>query len=97
MVIIDEIAWPDEARPEMQYGVRFFNRMRDLTTIGFFTSEIGVEYLGYQGNEPGFCDGVPDEVLKKHGLEYDPKTLEESIKEEDRYRLAKWDENGNLL
>ncbi len=97
MEIIDEIAWPDDARPEMQYGVRFFNRMRDLTATGFFTSEIGVEYLGYQGNEPGFWDGVPDEVLKKHGLEYDPKTLKESIKEEDRYRLAEWDENGNLL
>jgi gluconate 2-dehydrogenase gamma chain len=95
--IIDEIAWPDEATPEMQYGVRFFNRMRDLTATGFFTSQIGVEYLDYRGNRPGFWDGVPDEVLKKHGLEYDQKTLDECIKEEDRNRIAEWDEKMNLL
>lgn len=93
--IIDEIAWPDRAKPEMAYGVRFFNRMRDLTATGFFTTRAGVDYLGYQGNTPGFWDGVPDEVLEKHGLEYDQKTLDECIKEEDRYRLAEWDENGN--
>ena len=95
--VIDLIAWPDSAEPEMEYGVRFFNRMRNLTATGFFTTEMGIKDIGYQGNRPGFWDGVPDEVLKKHGLSYDEKTLNESIKEEDRYRIAEWDENGNPI
>jgi gluconate 2-dehydrogenase gamma chain len=95
--IIDDIAWPDEASPEMAYGVRFFNRMRDLVTTGFFTSETGVEYLGYQGNTPNFWDGVPDQVLEKHNLSYDQKTLEETIREEERGEIAEWDEDGNLI
>lgn len=95
--MIDEIAWPDDSSPDMAFGVRFFNRMRDLTATGYFTSQIGVEYLGYQGNTPGFWDGVPDHVLEKHGLSYDQKTLDETIKEEDRYRLAEWDDDANLL
>lgn len=97
MELIDLIAWPDQASQEMQYGVRFFNRMRDLTATGYFTSQMGVEYLDYQGNRPGFWNGVPEEVLKKHGLEYDSKTMEECIKEEDRYRIAEWDDQMNLL
>lgn len=95
--VIDEIAWPDDAKPEMEYGVRFFNRMRDLTATGYFTSEVGIEYLDYRGNRPGFWNGVPGEVLQKHNKSYDEKTLNESIKEEDRYRIAEWDENGNIL
>lgn len=97
MEVIEDIAWPDTASPEMEYGVRFFNRMRNLTATGFFTSEQGIEYLGYMGNRPGFWDGVPEEVLRKHGLSYDQKTLDECIKPEERARIAEWDDEGNLL
>lgn len=95
--LIDDIAWPDEADPDMMFGVRFFNRMRDLVSTGFFTSRIGVEYLGYKGNTPGFWDGVPEDVLHKHGFTYDQKTLDECIKAEDRYRIAEWDDDANLI
>lgn len=95
--IIDEIAYPDEAKPEMQYGVRFFNRMRDLTSTGFFTSQMGVEDLGYQGNRTNLWDGVPDEVLEKYGLSYDQKTLDECLRPEERHLVAEWDDNGNLI
>lgn len=95
--LIDDIAWPDEADPSMMFGVRFFNRMRDLVSTGFFTSRIGVEYLGYKGNTPGFWDGVPEEVLLKHGFTYDQKTLNECIKAEDRYKIADWDDDANLI
>ncbi len=88
--IIEKIAWPDNAAPDMQYGVRFFNRMRDLTVTGFFTSQIGVSYLDYRGNRPGFWNGVPQEVLDRHNLQYDEKTLNESIKEDDRNNIADW-------
>ena len=97
MEVIDAIAWPENADEEMMYGVRFFNRMRDLVSTGFFTSRVGVEYLGYKGNAPGFWDGVPEEVMKKHGFEYDQKTLDECIKFEDRYRIAEWDNHAKIL
>lgn len=97
MEMIDEIAWPDDARPEMAYGVRFFNRMRNLTSSGYFTSQIGIDYLGYMGNRPVFWDGVPEEVLNQYGLSYDERTIEESINAENRHEVAEWDEDGNLI
>jgi gluconate 2-dehydrogenase gamma chain len=67
--MLGEIAFPAKARPEMQQGVAFFNKIRDLTAIGFFTSKMGIEDLGYKGNSPGKWEGVPPEVLKQYGLE----------------------------
>ena len=67
--ILDEIAYPMKAKPEMQQGVVFFNKIRDLAAIGFFTSKMGIEDLGYKGNSPGKWEGVPPEVLKQYGLE----------------------------
>lgn len=78
--IVDDIAFPDQAKPGMEQGVAFFNRMRDLTATGFFTSQIGVKDLGYAGNSPTRWDGVPQEVLDQYGLKYDEKTLKETIK-----------------
>ncbi|MBL7860618.1 MAG: gluconate 2-dehydrogenase subunit 3 family protein [Cyclobacteriaceae bacterium] len=78
--VIDEIAFPQKAKPEMQQGVAFFNLLRDLTACGFFTSEIGINDLGYQGNRPNQWDGVPQEVLDQYGLKYDERTLTESVK-----------------
>lgn len=67
--IVDEIAYPVKARPEMQAGVAFFNRMRDLTASGFYTTEIGVKDIGYVGNSPNQWAGVPDDVLKQYGMQ----------------------------
>lgn len=74
--IVDEIAYPAKAKPEMQQGVSFFNTMRDLTACGFFTSKIGIDDLGYVGNRPNQWDGVPDDVLAQYGLKYDERTIE---------------------
>jgi gluconate 2-dehydrogenase gamma chain len=74
--MVDEIAFPEKAKPEMAAGVSFFNLMRDLTATGFFTSEIGIKDLGYMGNRPNQWDGVPQEVLTQYGLQYDQKTLD---------------------
>jgi gluconate 2-dehydrogenase gamma chain len=78
--MVDAIAYPETAKPEMQAGVAFFNLMRDLTATGFFTSEIGLKDLGYQGNRPNQWDGVPEDVLKQYGLKYDQRTLDISVK-----------------
>jgi len=71
IAMVDEIAYPQKTKPEMTYGVVFFSMMRDLTSTGFFTSEIGVKDIGYQGNRPGVWNGVPADVLTAHG--FDPE------------------------
>jgi len=80
MEMVDEIAWPEKAKPGMEQGVAFFNLMRDLTATGFYTSEIGVKDIGYAGNRPNQWDGVPQDVLNQYGLKYDEKTLAECVK-----------------
>ena len=67
--IIDEIAYPKKAKPEMQAGVAFFNRMRNLTASGFYTTEIGIKDIGYVGNVSNEWAGVPADVLKRYGME----------------------------
>jgi hypothetical protein len=67
--LVNEIAYPAKAKPEMQPGVAFFDRMRSLTASGFFTSKIGIEDLGYVGNRPNKWEGVPADVIKQYGLE----------------------------
>jgi len=79
MEMVDEIAWPKKAKPEMQPGIKFFNLMRNLTATGFYTSEMGVKDVGYVGNTPNQWNGVPADVLKKHNLAYTEKELKECI------------------
>jgi len=77
--MVDEIAYPAKAKPEMKSGVAFFNLMRNLTATGFYTSKMGVEDVGYMGNKPNFWNGVPDDVLKQYNLSYSEKQLKECI------------------
>jgi gluconate 2-dehydrogenase gamma chain len=67
--MVEQIAYPDNAKQEMKQGVAFFDRMRDLTATGFFTSKIGIDDLGYVGNRPNKWEGVPLEIVKQYGLE----------------------------
>jgi hypothetical protein len=75
--MVDAIAYPKKAKPEMQQGVSFFNLMRNLTATGFYTSEIGGKDVGYMGNTPNQWNGVPAEVLKQYNLAYTEKELKE--------------------
>jgi len=70
--ILDDIAYPAKAKPEMSHGVAFFNRLRDMTASGFFSSSMGWQDLKYQGNvfNPGY-DGCPPAALEKLGVSYD--------------------------
>ncbi len=77
--MIDKIAYPLKAAPEHSQGVSFFNLMRNLTMTGFFTSAIGIKDLEFKGNTPNQWNGVPEEVLKAHGLAYTEKELKECI------------------
>ncbi len=67
--VLDDIAWPARAKPELSHGVAFFTRMRDMTAAGFFSSKMGVQDLRYIGNMPmAKWDGCPPNVLEKLGV-----------------------------
>lgn len=70
--LVDDIAFPSKAKPEMSYGVSFFNRFRDMTASGFYSSAIGWQDAKYIGNvfNPGY-DGCPPAALRKLGVSYD--------------------------
>ncbi|CAN5896176.1 gluconate 2-dehydrogenase subunit 3 family protein [soil metagenome] len=69
--VIDDIAWPARAHPDMAAGVTFFNQFRDLVASGYFSSRVGVEYLQYMGNRVvREWHGCPDEALQKLGVSY---------------------------
>jgi hypothetical protein len=90
MQVIEEIAWPDKAKPELKHGVKFFNTMRNLVATGFYTSKEGLKDIGYIGNMPNEWDGVPDEVLKKYGFEEDPKYKDIYVNPENRNEMMVW-------
>jgi len=63
--ILDLIAYRKNAKLDssLGQGIEFFALLRKFTADGYFTSEIGIEYLGYIGNTfvkdfPG-CPPVP--------------------------------------
>jgi gluconate 2-dehydrogenase gamma chain len=80
--MVDLIAYPEKAKAnkELTQGVAFFSLMRNLTTTGFYTSEMGVKDIGYMGNTPNQWKGVPDEVLKQYNLAYTEKENRECVK-----------------
>jgi gluconate 2-dehydrogenase gamma chain len=78
--IVDEIAYPKKAKKEVAQGVAFFNKMRDLTVTGFYTTQMGGEDLGYVGNRPNQWNGVPDDVLKQYNVAYTEKENKECVK-----------------
>ena len=64
--ILDKIAYRKNALADvsLSQGVEFFSFLRKMTADGFFTSEIGIKYLGYVGSAyltefPG-CPPVPE-------------------------------------
>lgn len=79
--MIDLIAYPERVKSnkELAPGVAFFNKMRDLTLTGFYTTQMGIKDLGYMGNQPNQWNGVPDDVLKQYGLAYSEKELKECV------------------
>ncbi len=69
--LLDDLAWPERARPELSHGVAFFTSFRDLTASGFWSSRMGVEDLQYLGNVATEWNGCPEEQLRKLGVSYE--------------------------
>jgi gluconate 2-dehydrogenase gamma chain len=63
--ICQDIADPQKAARPFKAGARFFDRMRYLTMLGFYTTVEGMKDIGYVGNVPaGEWKGPSPEVLR---------------------------------
>ena len=97
LAILDEIAYPDKATEETQPGADFFREIRNFTLTGYYTTRMGYEDLGYVGNQPNIWDGVPEDVLADHDVDYEEEWLAKCVDQSKRETVAEWDEDGNLL
>lgn len=67
--VLDQIAYPDDADPELSHGVAFFTSFRDLTASGFWTTEEGMADLQYMGNRyVQEWTGAPEEEIRRLDL-----------------------------
>jgi hypothetical protein len=68
--ICDDICFEPKADTKFAQASRFFDRYRDLTVGGFYSTPAGRQDLGYIGNVPlSKFEGPPLEVLRRLGLE----------------------------
>ena len=69
--ILDDISWPEKAKPEFSHGAAFFSRMCNFVGSGFFSSSIGWKDLRYEGNtfNPDW-KGCPEPAMKKLGVSF---------------------------
>ncbi|NBS19461.1 MAG: gluconate 2-dehydrogenase subunit 3 family protein, partial [Flavobacteriia bacterium] len=95
--LLDDIAFEIDGLEKQPEEIVFFALIRNLVMTGYFTSAVGIKDLGYQGNSPNVWDGIPEEVLEKHQLSYDPEWLAKCVDQSTRNEMAMWDENGNLI
>ena len=67
--ICDDICYLPNAAPGYEAAARFFDRVRDLTSTAFWTTDDGMQDLEYIGNTPlPRWDPPPPEVLRHIGL-----------------------------
>jgi hypothetical protein len=68
--ICGDICCPPEAAPEFAMGAHFFDKVRMLTAMAFYTTPAGMNDVGYVGNTPqSEWLPPPPEVLRLVGLE----------------------------
>ena len=70
--VLDDIAWPARARPELRRGALWFDHFRDAIGGAFFSTAMGWQDLQYIGNtfNPGW-NGCPKPALDKLGVSYE--------------------------
>lgn len=96
--ILDDIAYPTtDTTAQYDAGRKFFGRFRNLVLTGYYTTKMGIDDVGYVGNRANLWDGVPDDVLAKHGLSYDASMKGKYVNHDTRNTQAEWDEKGNLI
>ncbi len=67
--ICDDICYRPNTAPGLEVQSRFFDKVRDLTSTAFWTTQQGMDDLQYVGNVPlARWDPPPAEVLRHLGL-----------------------------
>ena len=70
--LLDLIAYRRNQTPQLDPGIQFFSWARRMTVDAFYTSEIGIADIDYQGNRPQATYPAPTEAiayaLKRSGL-----------------------------
>ena len=67
--ICDDICFLPEAAADHEEAARFFDRVRDLTSTAFWTTQVGMDDLQYIGNVPlAQWNPPPPDVLRHLGL-----------------------------
>lgn len=63
--LLDQVAWPDRAGPELAAQAEFFRRFRWITVGAYYTADEGMADVGYLGNTPiaGPYPGPTDEAM----------------------------------
>lgn len=63
--LLDDIAWPENASQEFAAQVEFFDRFRYLAAGAFYTTDAGMQDIGYVGNVPltGDYPGPSDDAM----------------------------------
>jgi gluconate 2-dehydrogenase gamma chain len=78
--LMEELAYKTKFKPTTESGRDFFRMMRDYTVVGYYTTKIGLESLGYPGlrtawpKMPGCTH--PDDPEHAHLREPAPQHLE---------------------
>lgn len=68
--ICDDICYRPTTAPELLHASRFFDKIRDLTAAAFYTTDEGMNDIGYVGNVPLHEWGPPPPAVLRHlGLE----------------------------
>jgi hypothetical protein len=49
MSLLEELAFKEKFKPTTESGRAFFQMMRDYTVVGYYTTKIGLQSLGYPG------------------------------------------------
>jgi Gluconate 2-dehydrogenase subunit 3 len=47
--MLEELAYKAKFKPATESGREFFQMMRDYTVVGYYTTKIGLESIGYPG------------------------------------------------
>ena len=56
--LLEELAYKEKFKPTTEAGRAFFQMMRDYTVVGYYTTKIGLQTLGYPGLET-FWSAIP--------------------------------------
>jgi len=64
--ICDDICVAVAPKPELETGVAFFTLVRNLTCGAFFTTQTGMDDIGYVGNRPQASWGLPPKAVLAH-------------------------------